>query len=41
MKIIKKICNVVFITLSVNALIGFVIIPFLKNEKFNVLLQVT
>ena len=41
MKIIKKICNVVFITLSVIALIGFVIIPFLKNEKFDVLLQVT
>ena len=41
MKIIKKNCNVVFITLSVIALIGFMIIPFLKNEKFDVFLQVT
>lgn len=41
MKIIKKICNIIFIILSIIALIGFVIIPFFKNEKFNVLLQVT
>ena len=41
MKIIKKVCNVVFITLSVIALIGFVIIPFLIIEKIDTLLQIT
>ena len=40
MKIIKKIWNVFFIILSISALIGFVIIPFLTCERFNILLQI-
>lgn len=40
MKIIKKIYNIIFIILSIIALIGFVIIPFLKSERFNILLQI-
>ncbi|MBQ8293746.1 MAG: hypothetical protein IJX78_08110 [Bacilli bacterium] len=40
MKIIKKIWNVVFIILSISALIGFIIIPFLTCERFNILLQI-
>lgn len=40
MKVIKKIWNVVFIILSISALIGFVIIPFLKCERLTILLQV-
>ena len=40
MKIIKKIWNVFFIILSMSALIGFVIIPFLTCERFNILFQI-